>query len=371
MPGHRHPRPDARPTPQVGAVDPATPPTVSRRTALGLGAAVVAGAALGQARPAAAGPGTGAAAGSGLDEVAVDAAVLDRLRPEIGTRDAWGADLPVTGPIEIEDDVRFLLVHHTASTNAYAPDEVVDQIRGFHRFHTGPEKGWPDVAYNFFVDRFGGIWEARAGSIAGAVRGDATGGSQGFALLCSLIGNHAEEAPTEEAVTSLTALLAWLGERHGIDTEPGATVSFESRGSNRWPTGALVEATTIAGHRDMSQTTCPGDFGYRLVSDRLPGAVTDLRLAARSAVTAASAPPVTPVAPGTSTTRTTRPTAEPEPVDDGGSGDDRAAPTLGSEPADGEAVDPATAIAAAAAVGVAAAGTAAMAARRRSNRRPT
>lgn len=205
------------------------------------------------------------------------AEVLDLLRPDIAPREAWGRDLPVAGEIVAEEDVRFLLVHHTASTNDYRQDQVVDQIRDFYSFHTGAEKGWPDVAYNFFVDRYGGIWEARAGSIDGPVRGDATGGSQGFALLCSLIGNHSEAEVTPEALASLTALLAWLGERHDIDTRPGATVDFASRGSNRWPAGAAVTTPSISGHRDMSQTSCPGDATYALLSTVIPTEVTAIR----------------------------------------------------------------------------------------------
>ncbi len=209
------------------------------------------------------------------------ASIVDLLRPEINGRDSWADGLPVTGEIVAEEDVRFLLVHHTASTNDYGPDEVAGQIRDFYAFHTGPEKGWPDVAYNFFVDRYGGIWEARAGSIDGPVRGDATGGSQGFALLCSLIGNHSESEVTPEALASLTELLAWLGERYAVDTTPGATVDFVSRGSNRWPSGAAVTTAGISGHRDMSQTSCPGDATYALLATAIPERVTEIRLEAR------------------------------------------------------------------------------------------
>ncbi len=208
------------------------------------------------------------------------ATALGLLRPEITPRDAWGQDLPVTGEILVEEDVRFLLVHHTASTNDYRQDQVADQIRDFYQFHTGPEKGWPDVAYNFFVDRYGGIWEARAGSIDGPVRGDATGGSQGFALLCSLIGNHTDAEVTPEALESLSGLLAWLAERHGIDTTPGTLVDFTSRGSNRWPEGSPVTTPTISGHRDMSQTSCPGDATYRLLANDIPARVGEIRQAA-------------------------------------------------------------------------------------------
>lgn len=273
----------------------------------------MAGTAFGPARP-------GAAVGAG---VAAPTTRADDHRPEILGRDAWGSDLPVAGPIEVEDDVRFLLVHHTASTNAYSPDQVADQIRGFYQFHTGPEKGWPDVAYNFFVDRYGGIWEARAGSVAGPVRGDATGGSQGFALLCSLIGNHAQEPVTPEARSSLIDLLAWLADRHGIDTTPGTTVDFVSRGSNRWEAGAPVTTTTIAGHRDMSQTSCPGDFAYDLLADDIPAAVTQLRLA-RSTTDSTQPPPPSSVP---DPAETTTPVAPSEP-----------ASTSSSDPDDNEAI---------------------------------
>ncbi|MEM9652280.1 MAG: N-acetylmuramoyl-L-alanine amidase [Actinomycetota bacterium] len=226
------------------------------------------------------------------------AALADGLRPEINPRSAWAGDLPVTGEIVPEEDVRFLLVHHTASTNEYGPEDVTDQIRGFYSFHTGPEKGWPDVAYNFFVDRFGGIWEARAGSLAGPVRGDATGGSQGHALLCSLIGDHRTAEVTAAAKAAMTGLLAWLSVRHGVDPTPGTTVDFVSRGSNRWPAGTEVTARTISGHRDMSQTTCPGDAAYRWIGDELPVAVTT----AVAEAAAANDPEPTLVPPPQSTT---------------------------------------------------------------------
>ncbi len=257
--------------------------TYTRRAAIGLGAAALAGAAL--TGEALSGETAAAAAGTATQPI-----LLDALRPEIAPRSAWGADRPVSDPIVAEEDVRFLLVHHTASTNDYQQADVADQIRAFHRFHTGPEKGWPDVAYNFFVDRFGGIWEARQGSIDGPVRGDATGGSQGFALLCSLIGNHAEAPVTDAARSSMIALLAWLAERHGIETEPGSTVDFVSRGSNRWPAGTAVTAATISGHRDMSQTSCPGDFAYGLIGEELPRAVSERRLQVRAAVSTTSQP---------------------------------------------------------------------------------
>jgi hypothetical protein len=219
--------------------------------------------------------------------------------PAIHPRADWGADLPPKGPLEPErpQDVRFLLVHHSVSVNDYPAEAVPEELRSFYRLHTAPEKGWADIAYNFLVDRFGGIWEGRAGSIDAPVKGDATGGSQGFALLCCFIGDHRTVAPSAEAQASMVALLAWLAERYAIDPRPGATASFVSRGSNRWSAGASVTTTTIAGHRDMSKTACPGDAAYHLVRDDFPTRVAVAMGIAAAAPTTAQTSPTSATAP--------------------------------------------------------------------------
>ena len=110
---------------------------------------------------------------------------------DIHPRDDWGADLPPKRPMGPED-VRFLLVHHTASTNVVPDPRAV--IRATYAFQTSPSKGWPDVCYHFFVGPDGSVWEGRAGSLAGPVVADATGGNQGFAQLVCLIGNFVDRS---------------------------------------------------------------------------------------------------------------------------------------------------------------------------------
>ena len=209
-------------------------------------------------------------------------------------REAWAAGREPTGPLAPELDVRFLLVHHTASANG---DDPITVMRSAYSFHTGPEKGWPDVAYNFFIDQFGVVWEGRAGSLLGPVESSATGGSQGFAQLVCLLGDFTSELPTEAALASLNRTLAWLATRHGLSTSPGSTTQFVSRGSNKWPAGTTVTATTISGHRDMSSTACPGDTFYPYLVANVPTEVTGIA-GAVSTTTAAPAttapqPPVT------------------------------------------------------------------------------
>jgi hypothetical protein len=195
--------------------------------------------------------------------------------PPITPREAWAPPgREPAGPPEPET-TRFLLVHHTATSNDYEADSVPLTLRGILEFHTG--KGWRDVAYNFFVDRYGGAWEGRAGSLAGPVVADATGGNQGYAQLVCLIGNHEEEPPTDAAITTLVELLAWLAERDGVDTSPGAVVDFVSRGSNLWPAGTEVRTRTIAGHREMSRTLCPGTHVVALLDGQIPTRVRAAR----------------------------------------------------------------------------------------------
>ncbi len=181
---------------------------------------------------------------------------------EILPRDAWGADLPA-GPTRPETP-RFLLVHHTASPNDAR--DTRDVLRSGYAYQTGPAKGWPDVCYQFFIDRTGAVWEGRAGSLAGPVVADATGGSQGWAQLVCLVGDYTSTAPSDAMIDSLVLLLEWLARRDGIEVAVGATAAFVSRGSQRWAAGAPVTTPTITVHRDMSFTVCPGDR----VVDRLP-----------------------------------------------------------------------------------------------------
>lgn len=216
---------------------------VSRREALAATAGVLLGAgswSLGGAGAA------GAAAGVPAVEV----------RPGLSVypRDVWGRDLRPRREFE-DEDVRFLLVHHTA-TSSY-PRSVRNTIRSIYRYHTRA-RGWGDLCYNFIIGPNGSVWEGRAGSMDRAVRADATGGSQGFAQLVCVIGNYQVDQPSRASYASLVKVLAWLADRHAVDTSPGATTTFVSRGSNRWAKGRTITTHTITGHRSMSQTSCPG-----------------------------------------------------------------------------------------------------------------
>jgi len=192
-------------------------------------------------------------------------------------RTAWGSTLLPKGPLLPETSVKFLLVHHTAGATKYVASAVPSKIQQVYSFHTSAAKGWSDVCYNFFVDRFGGVWEGRQGSLTGPVMSDATGGSQGFAQLVCLLGNFDVNQPTQPMMESCAAVLAWLAGRYKVSVDQKKTVSFVSRGSNKWKIGTTVVARPISGHRDMSATACPGRYVYPMLQSALPARVVELQ----------------------------------------------------------------------------------------------
>ncbi len=221
----------------------------------------------------------------------------------INPRDSWATNRPPRGTLHAED-VRFLLVHHSASRNGHTGAEAPAILRGFYDYHTGPVKGWSDIAYNFLIDADGGVWEGRAGSLDGAVAGDATGGNQGYSQLVCLIGDYNTASPSPASKSSLVLLLAWLADRYGVSTAPGAQVTFISRGSNLWPPGASVTTPTITGHRAMSRTSCPGENLNAYVTGSLIADVQAARTGSLAPTPISSAPTI-PAAATISTTPTT------------------------------------------------------------------
>ena len=257
-----------------------------------------------------------------------------RLRPQVQPREAWAAGSRTPRGLLAEEDVRFLLVHHTQTPNGERGKKVRARLRQVHDYHRS-QKGWPDIAYNFLVDEEGTIWEGRAGSLTGPVRGDATGGSQGFAVLCCFLGDHSVVEPSSAARESMVQLLAWQAALNGVDLSAERQVRFTSRGSNRWPKGATVTTRPIAGHRDMSATQCPGEAAYALIDHHLwPEARARVLTASPALATTApseSSPAAETIGPSIQAAATpAQPSAAPAARPGGASGDELGGWPLGA-----------------------------------------
>ena len=108
-------------------------------------------------------PGTSAAdANLGAPATAAHGAVT---KPTIITRAQWGADESLRNcQATYSPTIKVGFVHHTVSTNDYAPSDSASMIRGIYAYHVNGN-GWCDIGYNFIVDRYGQMFEGRGGGM--------------------------------------------------------------------------------------------------------------------------------------------------------------------------------------------------------------
>ena len=206
-------------------------------------------------------------ASTGTSGTGTTAAVSAAAPPPVRARSAWGA-APFSYancPEGIRyDPLRMAIVHHTATANTYTRSEVDDQIRAIQAFHIN-SRGWCDIAYNFIVDRFGQIWEARAGGGGFPVRGGHARGFNTGSVGVSLLGNFqsgtsgAVSAPAV-AIEGAARVIAWKFSQHNLN--PTGTFTTVTEGSTKYADGTTVTLPRIAGHRDIGSTSCPGNTAY-------------------------------------------------------------------------------------------------------------
>lgn len=186
-------------------------------------------------------------------------------QPVVRSRSAWGADESWRdGSPVYNNRIKQAHIHHTAGTNEYSRSDVPAIIRGDYWYHT-QVLGWSDLGYNFVVDRFGRIWEGRAGGIGRPVRGAHTLGFNHASFGVAAIGDYEQAKPSAELVRALVRLSAWKLDRHGA--QPAGQTVVTSQGSDRYPEGTRVRLPVIDGHRDTNQTACPGDGLYVKLPD--------------------------------------------------------------------------------------------------------
>ncbi|MGB7113430.1 MAG: N-acetylmuramoyl-L-alanine amidase [Mycobacterium sp.] len=166
-------------------------------------------------------------------------------------REAWGARPARSGGRR--QTITRMTLHHEAvvlGENRNAPG----RFRQDQRYHQD-QKGWVDIAYHVGVDRNGNIYELRSTEIAGdtATDYDTTGH---FLVLCE--GDFNQEAVSEAQLHAAALTFAWAAQNFRIASD------------------------TLAGHRDLAQTSCPGANLYAHISSGdLKRRIDDLLAAGR------------------------------------------------------------------------------------------
>ena len=138
---------------------------------------------------------------------------------DIVTRGQWGARpprsrVPVKWPAGVD-----LWVHHTAGNK----DQTVQQIQAFHMNPSPHGRGWNDIGYAYLVRDDGTIYEGRGAALGAHSPG------KNHEPSVSLIGDYSTTPPTDAQRLAVWALADHL------------------------------EAGGLRGHRENTQTSCPGN----------------------------------------------------------------------------------------------------------------
>jgi hypothetical protein len=182
-------------------------------------------------------------------------------QPPIQPRSAWGAQDCVPRAPADYGDVQVAFVHHTVSANDYTAAEVPSIILSICRYHRN-SNGWNDIGYNFLVDKFGTIWEGRAGGIDQAVVGAQAQGYNSHSTGIADIGTHQDVPASSAELNAFASLIRWKLPLHGAPTQGTVTLTSGGGSLNRYTSGTPVTLDRISGHRDGDQTECPGDALY-------------------------------------------------------------------------------------------------------------
>jgi hypothetical protein len=186
--------------------------------------------------------------------------------PAILPRSAWGGDSLPPRSAPLYGSVQLGFVHHTVTANDYAPEESASIIQSIARYHRD-SNGWNDIGYNFVVDQYGQIFEARAGGVDQAVVGAQAQGYNSVSTGIACLGTFESVAFPEAGMEALAHLLGWKLTLHGVPVQGAVTVASAGGESNRYPGGTPVTFERVSGHRDGDSTSCPGGVLYGQLPD--------------------------------------------------------------------------------------------------------
>jgi len=188
------------------------------------------------------------------------------------SREEWGADQCRPRAAPEYGVVRAVAVHHTVSLNDYTPEEAPQIVLAICRYHRN-SNGWNDIGYNALVDKYGTIYEGRAGGLDRAVIGAHAQGFNSQTAGVSNIGDYSTVPASDAALTATADYIRWKLGVHGQPLSGPVTLTSAGGPESRYPAGAHVTVGRVLGHRDTGRTACPGEALYAQLGD-IRGLVT-------------------------------------------------------------------------------------------------
>jgi hypothetical protein len=181
--------------------------------------------------------------------------------PPYVTRAQWGARGCPPRSAPDYGEVRTVHVHHTVSLNDYTPAESPAIVLAICRYHRN-SNGWNDIGYNALVDKYGTLFEGRAGGLDQPVIGAQAQGFNSVSAGISNIGDHTSLPQTPEALAAMAGYIRWKLAIHGQPLAGRVTVTSSGGSASKYGAGARVTLERVIGHRDTGRTACPGAALY-------------------------------------------------------------------------------------------------------------
>ncbi|MFC4376631.1 N-acetylmuramoyl-L-alanine amidase [Nocardia halotolerans] len=212
-----------------------------------------------------------AAIDAALNDVA---AALPGGGPKVITRAQWGADESIRCQEPTYDDgLGGVTVHHTAGRSDYSRAESAGIVRAIYAYHA-ETLGWCDMGYNALVDKYGQIFEGRYGGLDRTVQGAHSGGFNENTAGVALMGNYETETPSEASITAIGKYIGWRTKIAGLDPQGETTMYSEGTEFTPYALNEAVDLPVVFAHRDVGNTSCPGDAAYALM-DRIRAIAAD------------------------------------------------------------------------------------------------
>jgi len=248
---------------------------------------------------------------------------ITRGMPKVVSRAGWGAPAGQRCNVTIDRNLQAAAVHHTAGSNNYTQAQAASIMRGMYNYHA-KTLGWCDIGYNAVVDKFGTIYEGRAGGLDKNVQGAHVGGFNHGTFGISMMGNYDQVNTTQAMIKSVGEMIGWKAALAGFDPQGSASYTPGSFGGSKYSGGVPMTLPNVFAHRDAHNNACPGQYGYAQMGNiRSIAAKKAEQL--RSGGLTDDTPTTSPTPPTDSTTPTTSPNRPQPPVNN--------EPTVPSNPA--------------------------------------
>ncbi|XP_053300324.1 peptidoglycan recognition protein 6 [Pleuronectes platessa] len=161
--------------------------------------------------------------------------------PPIIPRCMWGAEPYRGAPTNLTLPLSFLFIHHTHSPGlpCLTFQQCSADMRSMQRFHQ-VDRGWDDIGYSFVAGSDGHIYQGRGWHRQGAH----TLGHNSIGYGVSFIGDYASSLPSQHSM--------------GLVRDQLASCAVGG--------GRLEAGFTLQGHRQVVNTSCPGDALYKEIT---------------------------------------------------------------------------------------------------------